>query len=102
MLEVAVDDGVGGAIDEGKDCGRRIGGGVLRERRAAEDEKIGQLPVLEVGRDHGIGGGVSPGGGAPGMGGGVGGGIGKGREGGGWGKRGGVGGGRCLLKKKLK
>lgn len=38
MLEIAVDDGVGGAVNESKNRGSGIGGGVLRKSTAAEDE----------------------------------------------------------------
>ena len=56
MVEIAVDDGVGGAIDEGKNRRRRVGGAILGKRRAAEDEEIGNLPVLKIGRDDRMGG----------------------------------------------
>ena len=56
ILEVAIDEGVGRAIDEGENGGSGIGGSVLGKGGAAENEKIGQLPVLQVGVDDGVGG----------------------------------------------
>lgn len=54
MLEVTVDDGVGGSVHKRENGGSWIGGSVLRERGAAKDEEIRKLPVLEIRRDHGM------------------------------------------------
>src|SRR5437764_228815 len=51
VLEVAVHDGVGGAVDEGENGRCGIGGGVLWECRTSENEEIGQLPVLKIRRN---------------------------------------------------
>ena len=59
MLEVAVDDGVGGTVNERENCGRGIGGSVLWKRGAAKDEQVWQLPVLKIGRDHRMSGRIS-------------------------------------------
>src|SRR5215467_6370225 len=59
MLEVAVNDSVGSAVDKSEHRGRRVGRGVLGKRRTAEDEEIRQLPVLKIGRDDGVSGRIS-------------------------------------------
>ena len=59
VLQVAADDGVGGAKRQRQNCGSGIHRGILREGRAAENEEIGELPVLQVRVDDGEGGGVA-------------------------------------------